>query len=333
VKTIHRLPIVLAAILAAGQHVTAEVPTRDIDLASKVTLDLEVTPEVPFRIRVTNLMPSKMYRVRTTYRTVLIRPLPDVVRFQTTELKGNDPCPELAAAAKGVGAAADEAAVSAAANRVRTFLDAGGCADAEVVDAARDTLNATVYDNLPDQFAVPGGRELEVIVERVEGTTVQRTWTSLFRTAMPGAWGALSTLAFVPTQDDEYFMKQEAADSFVITRKADRRTADIVPAVLFTWAPAGRENSPRLWSIAGGLGFDSSNPLVMLGASVTFYRNLGITAGLVGHRQRRLVGNYEVGQKIKENLTAEQLHQNTYAPNLFVGVHYRFGSTKNLTKE
>jgi hypothetical protein len=59
---------------------------------------------------------------------------------------------------------------------------------------------------------------------------------------------------------------------------------------------------------------------------LTYHQNISLVAGLVIHKQRRLNGMYSRNQEIGENLTGDQLTEQTYKPNVFFGLSFRFSS-------
>ncbi len=79
--------------------------------------------------------------------------------------------------------------------------------------------------------------------------------------------------------------------------------------------------------MTGGLGYDLSAPTVFLGASVLYRTNLQVVAGVVMNRQRRLRGEYQAGDVLKESLDLDQLTEKTYRPNVFFGVALRLGKS------
>jgi hypothetical protein len=74
----------------------------------------------------------------------------------------------------------------------------------------------------------------------------------------------------------------------------------------------------------GGLGFDMHNAVVFLGMSITYNENITIAAGAVAHRLRQLNGKYSEGGRILEDLDDEQLHEEVYRINPFIGLSFRF---------
>ncbi len=97
---------------------------------------------------------------------------------------------------------------------------------------------------------------------------------------------------------------------------------------------------PRKWetsdwgiSPTGGLGFELSDPVVFAGASVSYNTNLHFIVGAAIHKQKRLDGQYDVGQMISESLTTDQLSVTTFKPNFFFALAFRFGSNPFKAEE
>jgi len=76
--------------------------------------------------------------------------------------------------------------------------------------------------------------------------------------------------------------------------------------------------------LSGGLGFDFVNPTVFLGPTFTYHQNLKISAGLVAHQQRVLLGRYKEGDIIADNLSETQLHEDRYRFNPFISLSLGF---------
>ena len=159
---------------------------------------------------------------------------------------------------------------------------------------------------------------------------------------------------FINSSDQQYYSKTNAGASpatYTITAQTNRSDRQFAPSVSFMWLPSenfqcdtahffggclGRafawrgETSDVFGGLNAGLGFgtnsDTSNPVAFLGYAVGWGYNLMLSAGVAMHQEKRLLGQYQPGQVVSENLTPDQLSQNVYRPSFYVGLQFRFGS-------
>jgi hypothetical protein len=183
-------------------------------------------------------------------------------------------------------------------------------------------------------FPVGSAETLTVTIAR-KGAT----WTYLLQAKPRGEWRTNYGFFFVPDRDERFFTKQTdikadpdakptpifASTKFTIEEQPDRETFDFVPTVLFTFLPYSQIGKNFAHGLSAGLGYDLEKPVVVAGYSGTYNENVVFTAGVAFHRQSRLLGRYNVGDKVTEVLDSSQLVEDTYGPNIYVGVAFRFG--------
>jgi len=226
---------------------------------------------------------------------------------------------EQEAAREIIATAKDEASVPA---RLADAVNGLPKDCSQVADALRGATEQSV-DN--GQTTLLGsGEELKVVVRRTKGDGTTLSWTYRLTTAS-GEWRAAYGFTFVPNEDDRFVTEAQENGKFKILAQADRERLDYVPSVLFVWNPPREE--PRWWkpSFTAGLGYDLELPVVLAGAAWTVHQNITVTAGVAVHQQTRLLGRYREGQEIAANLDPSQLTENTYGPNVYAGVAFRFG--------
>jgi hypothetical protein len=192
-----------------------------------------------------------------------------------------------------------------------------------------DSIGRLTSYRIPGSATLRPGERLVVLVRRksIAGEAA-RTWTSIFTTGLRGRW--LVSLGFgfpvLLNRENEYFTVRDTTDGFVIHKKGGDQSIKVIPAVFFHWLPRGSEGTEWSWSMMGGLGFDMRNAVVFLGCSITYNENITIAAGGVAHRLRQLNGKYREGGTIREDLDDEQLHEEVYRVNPFVGLSFRFSN-------
>jgi len=188
-------------------------------------------------------------------------------------------------------------------------------------------ITATDYE-FDQQAPVKRGQQLVVTIKRGE-----ETWTATYVTAGRGSFRTSYGFSFLPSRDKEFFTYALGTNDnivddkkFEIRRKrGNSHENGFVPTVNFSWYPAWRPHQNENWSVGPtvGLGFDFANPVVLAGVSFTYNQNLAISFGAAAQKQKRLVGQYSPGQRVKENLDSTALTDDTYAPNVYVSITIR----------
>jgi hypothetical protein len=147
-------------------------------------------------------------------------------------------------------------------------------------------------------------------------------------TGKRGSWQASHGFGVTPNNDRQYFSKAGDDDTFAITQKRDNGGVQPNAAVFYTWLPAAWENKYCHFGIAGGIGVDQNNLVLLLGPHITFNQNLGLVAGIALHQEKRLRGEYDVGQVLTESLTSDALEEKVGETTWFVGITYRFAESE-----
>jgi hypothetical protein len=315
----------LAGLLTAGSAFAATPRQLEIDLAaidpgSERTLQ---TPPGEYTITIVNRVPKAVYDVEATVSFLPLDPLP--VPGSRGELKADDPCVELATATTELLHVQTEAGVPEKVAGVKDLL-ADGCTEPIQLRLAERALASTRQD-MPDIYRLDNGQELKVAISRRDGTN-RKQWTVVYKTPARGRWFSSYGFVFVHNEDQRFFAeaKPGVTGRYVISRKADHQDYDFAPSIFYSWLPAGRESRNLNLGAAAGLGFDQSNPILFAGPMLSYNQSLSLLAGVVMHKQKILNGIYSPGQEITENLSAEQLQEETYHPAFFLGLSFRFGA-------
>jgi len=144
-----------------------------------------------------------------------------------------------------------------------------------------------------------------------------------------GEWRTSYGFFFVPDNDERYFVEEEkgangAPSKFFIRKQSDREEFDFVPTVVFTFFPNGAAQRESVIGFTGGLGYDLEKPFVFGGASWSYNENIILSGGFAFHRQARLIGKYKTDQDVGVKLEPDQLVEDTYGPNVYLGISFRF---------
>lgn len=123
------------------------------------------------------------------------------------------------------------------------------------------------------------------------------------------------------------------ASKFRIRKDAGREEFDFVPTVAFTFFPNGALDRSGIGGLTAGLGYDLEKPFVFAGGSWAFNENVIFTGGVAFHPQSRLRGKYHAGDEVSAELEPQQLVEETYGPNVYVGISYRFSENIHARRE
>jgi hypothetical protein len=320
--------MVIVSLLSASGWVFADAKAIRLDLATLPVDQVTTRPggEGTYTFTLVNKIPAVTYRVDIAREAVAMPALtfPGVAAGG----RGGDSPPAapgscdtaLAQMLLDLADAKTESAVKAAGQK------AIGDSDASCVDDVRIRFKALT--ELPidegDSFSVGPGESLTLSISRPGAT-----WTFRLEGTTAGEWRTSYGFFFVHDRDRKYFVEEthptDASSLFTIREQADRETLDFVPTVLFTFFP--RSHAGRTWSggWTAGLGYDLEKPVLVAGYARSYNENVIFTAGIAFHRQTRLLGRYRVGDVVKESIDSSQLIEDTYGPNVYAGVSFRFG--------
>lgn len=179
------------------------------------------------------------------------------------------------------------------------------------------------------EFTIAANQQLVITIERALPSP--KKWVRTLTTGQIGKWYTTYGFTFFPDRNHSFFAKQEtstppggaeAVTVFRITEEKDRNELEFRPSILFHYQLPQAHNH----SLVAGLGYDLENIALFAGYGYSFHSNVTLTAGLAIHEQEDLIGRYEVGDTVKEAIDSAQLVSKTFAPNLYLGVSFRFGT-------
>lgn len=318
------LLVVLLCLLTSGAAVGAPQSLR-IDLGAIDPGSERILATAPgeYTIEIVNRLPSAAYDVQVAVSFIPIEPL------EIPGARGDEEsivCPEVEAATQELLDASSEIEV---AEKVRALEDllVAGCPDTEPTYRLAMRVIGSTRQGMPYVYQLASGQRLEVTISRRDGSS-RKEWTVVFQTAPRGRWFSSYGFVFVPDDDERFFSKAKlgGTNEYVITRKTDNQDYDFAPSLFYSWLPTRAEGRNLSFGAAAGLGFDQSNPVVFAGPMLTYNQNVSLLAGVVMRKQMRLDGAYAAGQEIAENLSEDQLGDETYHPGIFFGLSFRFGA-------
>lgn len=209
---------------------------------------------------------------------------------------------------------------NAAALRAEYASSSSACR--RLVEVHLDSATKTI-----DLAELRRGQTLTLTIStQVPGGTA-RQWRRAYTPGPRGSWKPVYSFTFIGRAISErrYFARQSGSE-YIVTRQHNRDWADFVPSVFFAWTPADADLDKPVWGWSGGLGFDMTSPVVMVGRTGRYNENIMFGFGIALHRQQVLQGRYSEGDKLSENLTETQMHSQSYRPNPFLSLGFRFGA-------
>lgn len=327
-KTVSRVCVVLLALLLPAAALAQDAQVIDLNLAAHpagTDKERPVEPGLAFRVRVTNRAPKHDYTINARRETIPVDVLPmDALSRTQSRAPARPGCQGvLETLGTRVFAAETEVEVATAIRDQRIAAATADCTPAQL-DAFEGLVRSATTDLLGVVVLSRGERYI-VEVSRADGDETI-TWRLTLTTGARGTWLSTYGVGFLPNEDELYYSQKTGDDQFQVSRQTDAGGLSYVPAIFFSWMPSRWANSSWAISPCGGLGFELTDPVVFAGASISYNTNLHLIVGAAFHSQKRLNGQYEEGQTIKESLTPDQLTQTTFKPNVFFSVAFRFGS-------
>lgn len=275
-------------------------------------------------------VPGRQYRVEVRREVVPVREL-DLEPVPTPGPAAGD-CPVGEDMHNALLGTETEEQVREAIRDLRRRHSEGGCPDRTLAEIVAE---AAVTEMHVGEFALRRGERLRVDVTRLAtDTTSGRVWEFVLTTGSRGEWlvhYGFTFSTFFLNEDPGFFSRvnsDTAEGGFVVTEE-ERHTKDLdlAPSVLFTWAPASTRLDDLALGLTAGLGYKPDDPQLFAGPSLRIAENLLFTAGVLIHQVRRLDGQFEEGQIVRENLDEDALTERVFRPNLYFGLGFRFGQS------
>jgi hypothetical protein len=334
-----------------GSARAADAPQAvTFDMGSNVKQQNSTVKPGDVVVTLKNLLPQ----VRTTY-TVTIQHittnvLPPALTFPAS--LADDPCATAISDAKAILLQAltelDVAKVEATLQAFGTGTGNDPCSSTAgkgLAKAALEEFTKGTSKDL-DKQTLGDGEYIVITVNRLadpaKSILVASTTLTVATPVPPSQWLTFYGFNFVNSGDQNFFSKQLGSATpvtYAITQETNRNPWTFAPSVYFIWLPAKNFDSwvarPFAWrdpssdvfgGLSAGLGFDTSNPIVFAGYGIGWGYNVMATFGVVMHKEKRLSGQYIPGQVVTDNLTPDQLQQDTYRSRFYVGLAFRFGS-------
>lgn len=329
---------------AAGADVPPEL--QEVAVADPTTPTSKTIAAGKYVFEFSNLLPAAQYVFTPELKTMppaLPSPLA-VVRLTAPPAPAGGltpPCRQAILKVEAtVNAAKAESEIVAIRAKLDADLKAAGCSDADIKTVEREVKEQTTKRH-GEPITIDAGQLLTFKVGRIENNATKVVGSYDFKTEqlVAGQWTTFYGFNYIDSGDERFYSNDEATTppTYSVTALKDRQENVFAPSVYFMWIRnqnyPGNLRRALAWrsddvfgGVTAGLGFDFDNPTAFLGYGVGWGYNVLLTAGVVMHKEKRLNGRYSEGDVISENLTEEQLSEETYKPRLYVGIAFRFGS-------
>lgn len=305
---------------------TAEPTPLVIDLAKGLQQTLRIDAGT-FEIRLTNAVPGRGYFMQvgpSRAMEVPVLKMPGVKEGVAGAKQSADPCALLTAAIFALATVGTETEVGHGVDAVRLALAAVGeckverATAASVIDSTRPTLAQAVVvnDDSVRQLTISNG--------------LGASWQVGLNSAGRGVWQTTYGFAFNPNHDEEFFSEATGDKEYTIRRKdRDKHSITFLPSVFFNWLSSSQAFSNIQHGPTLGIGLTTGGGRLggLLGYSVRFNQNIGLTAGVGVYPHRRLDAKYGEGQVLKEALDADKLNKDSVRGNIFIALTLRLGAS------
>lgn len=125
------------------------------------------------------------------------------------------------------------------------------------------------------------------------------------------------------------FVSTENAEVHTVTEIQDRKSIELMPAIMFTFMNKQENFS---FGYTGGIGFNFEELALFTGLSLGIGQNIVLTGGVTVHKQNRPNSDYYIGQVIENTITTDDLNQKQYRFNPFLGLSFRLDSNPFKSK-
>lgn len=318
---------------AAEPEKSEDPPPLVIDLGNTKVQTLDVDAGT-YKIRLVNAVPGREYFLRVGLSQALQLPVLElpgapekkeaVTAKQELEERVANRCQEITAATRALAGVAQESEVANRVDAVRLALASAGVCKKERDDARR--MVGSTSPDFPNAVTLTSEAVRDIKVSNGLGST----WDVRLNSAGRGVWQNSYGFVFSPNHDEDYFTEMTGNEAFTIRRKTrDKNSITFLPAVFYTWLPSSQAFKSAQYGPTLGVGLTTDSGRIggMLGYSLRFNQNIGITAGVSVYPHRRLDAKYHEGQVLKESLDSDQLNKDSVRGNIFVAFTLRLAAS------
>lgn len=234
-------------------------------------------------------------------------------------------CVKLETATTKLDGEASEAAVPADIADLKTEIKAASASTECAADilAAQKKIDATTVNYPITPIALAAGDELLVTVVKDD----KNKWIYDFKTEQVNHFSTFFGFTYVPdvfTSFPTFYAKaQDAANTYLITRMNNPNKGifqNISPTIMFTDRFFRNPDAHFKFGLTGGFTYNTQTLGALFGPSLVIRDVLSINTGITFIQKNALLGQYQEGQLIKDNLTFDQLHSKVWTYDMFISI-------------
>jgi len=199
----------------------------------------------------------------------------------------------------------------------------------DITNAKQLIVLTSDHINLATPLDIRQGDKVTITVTKDD----KNKWTFVFQTEVINHskiyYGFSYLFSNTLTKFPTYYSKADTGSTYLITRDNSTTTnvfKNISPTFMYSYLFFQNKDAAFKFGLTGGFMFDLSNPAVMFSPSLIIGDNLSLNCGIAFTQKDQLKGQYTEGQRIKDNLDFDQLHNKIWTYDLFISIGFHFDS-------
>ena len=195
------------------------------------------------------------------------------------------------------------------------------------VTNAHQLINLTSEHINVNPIEIRPGDKITITVTRDD----KNKWTYVFQTETISHskiyYGFSYLFSNCLTQFPAYYSKADTGNTFLVTRSNSTTRnvlKNITPTFMYSYLFFKNPDAVAKFGLTAGFMLDMSNPSVMVSPSLIIGDNVSLNLGLAFTQKDQLKGQYMDGQRIKDNLDFDQLHNKIWTYDLFFSIGFHF---------
>ena len=165
------------------------------------------------------------------------------------------------------------------------------------------------------------GSNTEYIITAITNDTTPEERQYIIKSQSDWEWSTTLGANAVVFMNRSKFVSKETNGSYSVAEIQDRKSMELMPAIMFTLMNKQENFS---FGYTGGIGFNFEELALFTGLSLGIGQNIVLTGGVAVHKQHRPNSDYSIGHVIENTVTAEDLNKQQYRFNPFIGISFRF---------
>jgi hypothetical protein len=314
--------IILFAMFSFSKIVSAQ--NLDLSTGQGTTITQTIDPMTITSFTVTNRLAKidAIYSVKVL-KTIMNPPALPTQGFLSADNPGD--CGNLLTALNALDDETDEANIPAKISLLQSEIKKADKTKCKNTIRLAELSIASTFSSisLPVAIKVESGEMLKITIKRGD-----KTWNYELQTEQDNHWKAYFGFTFSPdilTKFDHFYAKSDTGTSFIVARsnaKNKNTFSNLSPTVLLTYQFYKKKDAPFKFGLTGGFKYNLETLGALFGPSIVIGDNVSLTVGITTLQKDRLRGQYVEGQRLKETLDFDQLHEKVWTYDLFFSVGF-----------